>query len=463
MIHELIDTFVFEITNNMFIFELFTHKILFLKTFLAIHNQGVSMLIVLLLSLFFLSFITGGAKTAFLSLKQKDVNLFKHKSDERARRIVRLLEQPALLLQMLHAAHMILNICIVILSNYMIDAFLGFKHSIPILEITIKIIIIASILLLFCEMIPRLWAHHHTLSFISFSSWWIDVLIVPLFKSSVLRMQTITDKIEKKGKNNMGAPSSSEELVNAIDRMTEEEASAEEKQILKGIQKFSNITVKQVMRGRLDMSGIESGATFKEVIEQITEQHYSRYPVFETNPDEIKGILQTKDLLPHLNEKDDFNWQQLMHTALFVPEQKLIEDLLKEFQTKRIHIAIVVDEFGGTSGLVTLEDILEEIIGEIKDEFDEDETVNKKIDDHNYQFEGKTMIHDVCRMMNIPANVFDERKGESESLAGLVLEIAERLPKVNDVIESNGFAFTILDVGENRIKKVKVTIRTTAS
>jgi gliding motility-associated protein GldE len=415
------------------------------------------------LSLFFLSFITGGAKTAFLSLKQKDVNLFKHKSDERARRIVRLLEQPALLLQMLHAAHMILNICIVILSNYMIDAFLGFKHSIPILEITIKIIIIASILLLFCEMIPRLWAHHHTLSFISFSSWWIDVLIVPLFKSSVLRMQTITDKIEKKGKNNMGETSSSEELVNAIDRMTEEEASAEEKQILKGIQKFSNITVKQVMRGRLDMSGIESRATFKEVIEQITEQHYSRYPVFEANPDEIKGILQTKDLLPHLNEKDDFNWQQLMHTALFVPEQKLIEDLLKEFQTKRIHIAIVVDEFGGTSGLVTLEDILEEIIGEIKDEFDEDESVNKKIDDHNYQFEGKTMIHDVCRMMNIPANVFDERKGESESLAGLVLEIAERLPKVNDVIESNGFAFTILDVGENRIKKVKVTIRTTAS
>jgi gliding motility-associated protein GldE len=312
-------------------------------------------------------------------------------------------------------------------------------------------------------MIPRLWAHHHTLSFISFSSWWIDVLIVPLFKSSVLRMQTITDKIEKKGKNNMGETSSSEELVNAIDRMTEEEASAEEKQILKGIQKFSNITVKQVMRGRLDMSGIESRATFKEVIEQITEQHYSRYPVFEANPDEIKGILQTKDLLPHLNEKDDFNWQQLMHTALFVPEQKLIEDLLKEFQTKRIHIAIVVDEFGGTSGLVTLEDILEEIIGEIKDEFDEDETVNKKIDDHNYQFEGKTMIHDVCRMMNIPANVFDERKGESESLAGLVLEIAERLPKVNDVIESNGFAFTILDVGENRIKKVKVTIRTTAS
>jgi Mg2+/Co2+ transporter CorB len=170
MIHELIDTFVFETTNNMFIFELFSHKLLFLKTFLAINNQGVSMLIVLLLSLFFLSFITGGAKTAFLSLKQKDVNLFKHKSDERARRIVRLLEQPALLLQMLHAAHMILNICIVILSNYMIDAFLGFKHSIPILEITIKIIIIASILLLFCEMIPRLWAHHHTLSFISFSS-----------------------------------------------------------------------------------------------------------------------------------------------------------------------------------------------------------------------------------------------------------------------------------------------------
>ena len=451
-----------ETANNMFIAELLINNLIFITQLLTINKQGVSILIVILLSMFFLSFITGGAKTAFLSLKQKDVNLFKHKSDENAKRIVRLLEHPSLLLQMLHTAHLILNIGIIILLNYMIDAFLGFKHAIPILEIIIKIIIIASVLLLFCEMIPRLWAHHHTLSFISFAAWWLESFIVPVFRSPVVRMHSLIEKIEKKGKKNISETTADEELVNAIDRMTEEEASAEEKQILKGIQKFSNITVKQVMRARLDINGIEWNATYKNVIEQITDQHYSRYPVYATNLDEIKGILQTKDLLPHLNEKDDFNWRQLIHTALFVPEHKLIEDLLKEFQTKRIHIAIVVDEFGGTSGLVTLEDILEEIIGEIKDEFDEDESINKKIDDYNYQFEGKTMIHDVCRIMNIPADTFDEMKGESESLAGLVLEIAERLPKVNDVVESSGFTFTILDIGENRIKKVKVTIRTTS-
>lgn len=442
----------------MFLNELTHYNFLYLTSFLSINRQGISLLIVLLLSMFFLSFITGGAKTAFLALRQKDINLFKHKSDENARRIVRLVEHPTLLLQILHAAHLLLNISIVILLNYMIDAFLGFKHHIPILEIMLKIIIIASVLVLICEMIPRIWAHHHTLSFISFASWWLETIIIPVFKTPVLRIQSLTDKIEKKGNKNIAETSADEELVNAIDRMTEEEASAEEKQILKGIQKFSHISVRQIMRSRLDMSGIEWNATFKEVVDQITEQQYSRYPVYKTNLDEIAGILQTKDLLSHLDENDTFNWRQFMHTALFVPEQKPIEDLLKEFQTKRIHIAIVVDEFGGTSGLVTLEDILEEIIGEIEDEFDEDESVNKKLDDYNYQFEGKTMIHEVCRMMNIPTDTFDQLKGESESLAGLVLEIAERLPKVNDMIEADGFVFTVLDIGENRIKKVKVTI-----
>ncbi|MFN5333939.1 MAG: gliding motility-associated protein GldE [Bacteroidota bacterium] len=442
----------------MFISEPIHIHFLFYTEFLSANRQGLSVLVALLLGLFFLSFITGGSKTAFLALKQKDVNLFKHKSDENAKRIVRLLDQPALLVQLLQIAHLILNSGIVVLLNYIIDALLGFQHAIPFLEITIKIIIITTIVLLLCEMIPRVWAHHHTLSFISFASWWLEKIVVPIFKPAVLRIQSITHKIEKKGNKNMAEASADEELVNAIDRMTEEEASAEEKQILKGIQKFSNITVRQVMRSRLDVSGIEWNASFMAIIEQITDQNYSRYPVYESNLDEIKGILQTKDLLSHLDENDDFNWRQFIHPALFVPEQKLIEDLLKEFQTKRIHIAIVVDEFGGTSGLVTLEDILEEIIGEIKDEFDEDESMNKKLDDHNYQFEGKTMIHEVCKMMDIPMDTFDQLKGESESLAGLVLEIAERLPKINDIIESDGFSFTVLDIGENRIKKVKVTI-----
>jgi CBS domain containing-hemolysin-like protein len=286
----------------------------------------------------------------------------------------------------------------------------------------------------------------------------VETIIVPVFRPSVSWISEITEKFEQK-RNKKNNTISDEELDNAIDRMTEEEASVEEKQILKGIQKFSNITVKQVMRSRLDVIGIEWSLNFSELIRIVTEVNYSRYPVYKGDLDEIAGILQTKDLLLHIDEDHDFNWGQLIHSALFVPEQKLIEDLLREFQQKRTHIAVVVDEFGGTSGIVTMEDILEEIIGEIKDEFDEEETLNKKIDDYNYLFEGRTMIHEVCRIMNLPAGTFDPIKGQSESLAGLILEIAEKLPKLNEVIESGDYSFTVLDVGENRIQKVKITIR----
>jgi CBS domain containing-hemolysin-like protein len=181
--------------------------------------------------------------------------------------------------------------------------------------------------------------------------------------------------------------------------------------------------------------------------------------VYRRNLDEVVGILQTKDLLPHVHEEDAFNWHPFLRTPYFVPEQKLIEDLLKDFQLKRIHFAVVVDEFGGTSGIVTMEDILEEIIGDIKDEFDDEENINRKLDEHNYIFEGKTMIHDVCKIMNLPVDTFEQVRGESESLAGLVLELAERLPAVNDVVEAGDFRFTVLDIGRNRIQKVKVTIK----
>jgi CBS domain containing-hemolysin-like protein len=193
----------------------------------------------------------------------------------------------------------------------------------------------------------------------------------------------------------------------------------------------------------------------------VEELHYSRLPVYKQTLDEVVGTIQTKDLLQFIDEADNYNWHQLMRAPFFVPEQKLIEDLLKEFQQKRIHFAVVVDEFGGTSGIVTMEDILEEIIGEIKDEFDEEDTINKKIDDSNYLFEGKTMIHDVCKIINLPLETFEKVRGESESLAGLVLELAERLPKTNDVVEAGDFIFTVIEVSRNRIEKVKVTIKTT--
>jgi putative hemolysin len=430
-----------------------------LTVILNIGRQSLSLLIVLLVGLFFLSFIASGARLAFFALKNKDINLLKLKADEASLRIISMLGHPRLLSGILLTAQIIFNISIAIIINYLIDALSGFTHPIPFLEIAIKIIIISSIILLFCEMLPKVWAHHHRLSFLYFASWWVETIIVPVFKPSVSWISEITEKFEQKRNKKNNTNFSDEELDNAIDRMTEEEASIEEKQILKGIQKFSNITVKQVMRSRLDVNGIEWSLSFSELIRLVTEVNYSRYPVYKGNLDEIAGILHTKDLLPHIDEDHDFNWRQLIHSALFVPEQKLIEDLLREFQQKRTHIAVVVDEFGGTSGIVTMEDILEEIIGEIKDEFDEEETLNKKIDDYNYLFEGRTMIHEVCRIMNLPSGTFDHVKGQSESLAGLILEIAEKLPKLNEVIESGDYSFTVLDVGENRIQKVKITIR----
>jgi CBS domain containing-hemolysin-like protein len=229
--------------------------------------------------------------------------------------------------------------------------------------------------------------------------------------------------------------------------------------ILKGILEFGTITVKQIMKTRMDVSGIEYDTNFSDLIHRIEKLHYSRLPVFKEDLDEVVGILHTKDLLPHLDSDDSFDWRSIMRSPFFVHEQKLIEDLLQEFQAKRIHFAIVVDEFGGTSGIVTLEDVLEEVIGEIKDEFDEEETSFKKLDDNNYIFEGKTMINDVCKIMELPVDTFDVVKGESDSLAGLVLEIAGEIPQSMQVVECGDFEFTALEIVKHRIEKVKVTIK----
>jgi CBS domain containing-hemolysin-like protein len=244
-----------------------------------------------------------------------------------------------------------------------------------------------------------------------------------------------------------------EEAINST--ITEED----ERRILSGIYKFAHITVKQVMRTRLDVSGVEHDISFGDLKRNVEELHYSRLPVYKGSLDDIVGIVHSKDLIPYLNENDTFDWHTVIRAPYFVHEQKLIEDLLKEFQNRRTHFAVVVDEFGGTSGIVTLEDILEEIIGDIKDEFDEEESGNKKIDENTYIFEGSTMLHDACRLMSLPEDTFDQVKGESDSMAGLILEQAGEIPAVNDVVTIGDFEFIILEVDRNRIKKVKVTIK----
>jgi gliding motility-associated protein GldE len=318
--------------------------------------------------------------------------------------------------------------------------------------------VVTFLLVLFAEVLPKVWATHHKIWFAATAS-----LVVEIFNSLFYRfskrMVRLSDGVEKKFSSDNTAAMDSSHLDYAIDLLPDHEATVEEKQILKGIRKFGDTTVKQIMRTRLDVSGIDINSSYTDVIKKIEELHYSRLPVYKNNLDEVAGMLHTKDLLPHLNEADNYDWHQLMRQPNFVHEQKLIEDLLQEFRNKRNHFAVVVDEFGGTSGIVTLEDIMEEIIGDIKDEFDDEESGNKKIDDFTFIFEGKTMINDVCKAINLPVDTFEHVRGDSDSLAGLVLEIAGKFPQVNEEVVNGGFTFLPLEINKNRIDKVKIIIK----
>ncbi len=423
---------------------------------LAGNSQGITLLVVLILFLLLISFFVSGAEVAFFSLSYKDVNMLKTKQDAGWKRIVSLLEDPKTLLASLLIASTLTNIAIIILSNFLIDEMLELQASVWIAAI-IKVIIISFFLVLFGKVLPKVWASQNNLRF-AYNASYIVEIIHYLFRRISAWMVSISDGIE----NFLGKKASSyslEELDSAIDITASTDASEKEKSILKGIVKFGNISVKQVMTTRLDVCGINQQLSFHDLIKKVAELHYSRLPVFKENLDEVTGIIHTKDILPHLNENDGFNWLQLMRQPYFVHEQKLIEDLLQEFQGKRIHFAVVVDEFGGTSGIVTLEDILEEITGDIKDEFDDEESGDSKIDDYTYVFEGRTMINDVCKMMDLPVDTFERVRGDSDSLAGLILEIAGHFPAVGDTVTSGDFDFTVLELDRNRIKKVKIAVK----
>lgn len=422
---------------------------------LAGNTQGITVLVVLILFLLLISFFVSGAEVAFFSLSYKDVNMLKTKQDAGWKRIVGLLEDPKILMASLLIASTFINIAIIILSNFLIDEMLDLKAGIWIA--LIKIIIISFFLVLFGKVLPKVWATQNNLRF-AYNASYIVEIVHYLFRRVSVWLVGMSDSIE----NFLGKKTSSyslEELDSAIDITASTDASEKEKSILKGIVKFGNISVKQVMTTRLDVCGINQDLSFQQLVKKAAELHYSRLPVYKENLDEVTGIIHTKDVLPHLNESDGFNWLQLMRQPYFVHEQKLIEDLLKEFQEKRIHFAVVVDEFGGTSGIVSLEDILEEITGDIKDEFDDEESGDSKIDDYTYLFEGRTMINDVCKIMDLPVDTFDRVRGDSDSLAGLILEIAGHFPLVNDMVSSGDFDFTILELDRNRIKKVKISVK----
>ena len=428
---------------------------------LSADPQSAVFLVVLLIILLLLSFITAGSEVALFTLHSKDVNVLRTKQHAAAKRITSLLDERKAVYTSLLIASTFFNISIIILANFLLNAVLqlGFvEFIIPInLDLLIKIIVISFILVLVARILPKVWATQNNLRFAYSTSAVVEALHL-LLRQPSLYMVAIADNISKQSGADKMESMSMRELDEAID-VNGQETSIEEKNILKGIVKFGNISVKQIMRFRLDVNGIEHSTLFADLIRNVEELHYSRLPVYRGNLDEIVGVINTKDLIPYLQEKE-FNWHTLIRTPYFVPESKLIKDLLEEFRTKRIHFAVVVDEFGGTSGIVTMEDILEEIIGDIRDEFDEEESNVRQIDDNTYIVDAKVMLHDMCRSMRLGLDTFDNIRGESDSLAGLVLELAGAFPEPNETITAGDFHFTVLDISKNRINTVKVTINT---
>jgi magnesium and cobalt exporter, CNNM family len=426
---------------------------------LVINAQATTILVIIILFLLVMSFIVSGSKIAFFTLTDKDVNVLKTKQDSSWKRIVNILEEPKSLLASLVIANSLINIGIIIVSNFLIDQVVPLKQDLWFFAFFIKVVTVSFVLILFGEVMPKVWATQNNLQFAYYTSGIIEIILL-LFRRIGGWLVSQSDKLESMFGSKKSAAYSLEQLDHAIDISTNNDATEEEKNILKGIIKFGNITVKQIMKTRLDVSGIEDSLNFGELKKKVAELHYSRLPVYKKSLDEISGMIHTKDIIPYLNENDQFDWHSLLRAPYFVHEYKMIKDLLQDFQSSRIHFAIVVDEFGGTSGIVTLEDIMEEVIGDIKDEFDEDEGTSHILEDGSFVFEGRTMLNDVCKTMNLPVTTFDEVKGESDSLAGLILELAGEIPKPNDLIPCGDFEFTILDADSSRIKKVKVLVHT---
>jgi|TARA_B110000881_G_C18604119_1_gene538075 gliding motility-associated protein GldE len=409
-------------------------------------------LIILLIS----SALISGTEVAFFSLSQVDVdNLFsKNEKDT----VVKLLQKPKKLLATILITNNFINILIVLLFASLGEQLLeNFDYSIFGIKVRflIEVVLVTFLILLFGEVLPKVYASRKAVRFASFMSKPVQVLNTLLTPLSY-PLINLTNIVEKSlgSKTNIF---SVETLSQALELTSKGATTKDEQKILEGIVSFGNTETVQIMKPRIDIFAISDDETYESVLDKILKNGYSRNPVYHENIDTIIGVLYAKDLLAHLNKKT-FKWQKLLRAPLFVPENKKLDDLLAEFQEKKNHLAIVVDEYGGTSGLVTLEDVIEEIVGDINDEFDDDDLSYSKIDDHNYIFEGKTTIKDFCKVLDDEDEaLFEEEKGESETLAGFLLEISGKFPKRGEKINFKKYTFTIEALDNKRIKQVKTT------
>lgn len=409
----------------------------------------------ILLLLLLLSAIISGSEIAFFSLSTEDLNQCRASKNHLEKSLVSLLDRPKKLLATILILNNLVNIAFIIISTLVAWKIFGHQDDDSLLVLLLTAFNTFAIVL-FGEIIPKVYANQNNLVFAKRTTGFLKAANY-FFHPMSWFLQTMTSIIEKR-MDKRGYNLSMDELEHALEIATDEHTSEEEKEILKGIVNFGSLTVKQVMRSRMDISAFEIETDYATLIREIDNLSYSRIPVYRETIDKIEGILYVKDLLPHLEKGNNYNWQTLLRSGFFVPESKKIDSLLRDFQEKRVHMAIVVDEYGGTSGLITLEDIIEEIVGEINDEFDDDDVAYNKLDDHTYIFEGKTSLNDFCKIISEEPVLFEEVKGESESLGGLLLELHSKLPRVGDKINYDKFVFTIVSVDSKRIKRVRVYI-----
>jgi putative hemolysin len=410
-----------------------------------------------LLLLLVLSALISGSEVAFFSFSLDERTRCRESEDRGERRIARLLDKPQLLLATILIFSNLVNITFITIAAYLAQEYMGLDTGQP-LDLALLAFGVALLIVFFGELVPKVWASQNSLRFLRVTAPLIDLATV-VFRPLSIPDAGHHETLSKKRVQRKGYTITAEELSHALEMTTGEDTSVEQKEILRGIVNFSSIAARQIMRSRMDITAFERDLDFHELMDKINKSGYSRVPVYRDSIDRIEGILYIKDLLPHLDKDEYFAWQELLRPPYFIPESKKIDDLLHDFQEKRVHMAVVVNEYGETEGLVTFEDIIEEIVGEINDEFDDEELNYSKLDANTYVFEGKTLLNDFAKALDIDLDLFDRVRGESESLGGLLLELFGRLPKSNEETKYDAFTFRVLSVDTKRIKKVRVTVQ----
>jgi len=417
-------------------------------------TSGATIGMVVVILLLMCSAMISGSEVAFFSLSPQHLQALKEQSTRKEKLVLKLLEEPERLLANILITNNFINVGIVIIASFVTGSLFNFADT-PVLGFVIQVIVITFLLLLFGEVIPKVYANRFAPRF---AKWMATPLVLldrafhPLILILIRSTRMVKRRLARKGQN-----ISMDDLSEALDLTTG--VVADEKEMLEGIVRFSNLEVSEIMKPRTDVVTVDIQTNLPALINVIIESGYSRIPVYEETSDNLKGILYVKDILPHINQNAGFNWQELIREPFFVPETKKINDLLKEFQEKKIHLAIVVDEYGGTEGIVTMEDILEEVVGEITDESDEAEQLYRRIDSRTIIFDGKTLLNDFYKVTELDDELFDEVKGDAETVAGLILELKGGFPRVNDVVHCMEVEFTVLEMDKRRIKEVKVFLK----